>query len=120
MKKLIVSAIAAMMLAVTLLVGCGGDPSNLMQGTKWEVTTMELDGKTYDVKELAQQAGMDGGITVEFSGDKAILNVLGERNETPYEYSDGKVTIQGETYEVSGDTFQMEIDGQILTLQKQA
>lgn len=119
MKKLIVSAVAAMVLTVTLLVGCGGNPSNMMQGTKWEVTTMEMNGKTYDVKELAQQAGMDGGITVEFSGDKAILNVLGEKNETPYEYSDGKVTIQGESYVVNGDTFRMEIDGQILTLKKQ-
>lgn len=119
MKKLMISALAAMVLAVTLLVGCGGDPDNVMQGTKWEVTSMELNGETYDVKELAQQAGMDGGITVEFTGDKAILSVMGEKNETPYEYSDGKVTIQDESYAVNGDTFQMEIDGQILTLEKQ-
>lgn len=119
MKKLILSAVAAMMLAVTLLVGCGGDPSNVLQGTKWEVTSMELDGQTYDVKELAEKAGMSGGITVEFTSDKAILNVMGEKNETSYAYEDGKVTIQGESYEVTGDTFQMEIDGQVLTLEKQ-
>ena len=119
MKKLILSALAALMIAATLLVGCGADPNNAMHGTKWEVTSMVLDGKTYDVRQLAEDAGMEGGITVEFTGDKAILNVLGEKNETPYEYVDGKVTIQGESYDVTGDTFQMEIDGQILTLEKQ-
>ncbi|MDD5953184.1 MAG: hypothetical protein PUC32_06005 [Oscillospiraceae bacterium] len=116
MKKGFALLVGVMMLAMVLLTGCG----NSITGTTWEAETIEMGGQTYDVKKLADAMKAESGITYSFQEDNQVkIQFFGENEEESYDYQDGKVTIDGQTYEIQNDTIELDRDGQKIILKKQ-
>lgn len=123
MKKIIVSLVAVMVLAMSLLVGCGnsssgGNAPETLEGTTWEAVTVTKDGKSYDMDELLKDSAAIGGVTVEFQDGKVIAQFMGQKSETGYTYEEGKLTIEGQTIEVGEDAFVLSMDNMGFQMKK--
>lgn len=120
MRKILFSMVAVVVLAMSLLVGCGGGAPATLEGTTWEITNMKMNGQEIDVKKMAETIGAKDGFIAEFKTETTgVIKAMGNSDEFDYEYKDGKLTLEGETYNVGGDTIVMEKDGDnSLTMKK--
>lgn len=116
MKKVILSVFAVMILAVSLLVGCGGGAPNTLEGTTWTIEEASQNGM--DVIEMAGQMGLSGESTCVFQDGEVTLTLVGQKITSDYTYENGQLTIEGETAPVNGDTVEFNVDGVRLVLKK--
>lgn len=117
MKKVVLSLVAAVVLAMSLLVGCGGgNAPDTLEGTTWTITKAEAQG--VDAVALAKAAGMSSEMTCKFQDGKAVLNMMGSTTSGDYSYSDGKLTLEGETTTVNGNTIEFDVEGVHLVMEK--
>ena len=117
MKKALLALAAVLVMAASFLVGCGSDS---LANTTWEATTIEMGGQTYDVQKLAEAMDSDEGITFQFTEDKIIASFMGDedKKEVAYTYENGKLTIEGESFEVKDGEFTVEWEGQKMHFKK--
>ena len=117
MKKIIMAIAAVMVLSLSLLVGCGGNAPETLEGTTWEITEYVLEGQKVDINALTQLAGMDAP-SLKFENGEVSISGLGSVGSTPYTYENGKLTIQGDSVDVNGDTIQVAFGNSSMTLKK--
>jgi ABC-type glycerol-3-phosphate transport system substrate-binding protein len=118
MKKRIFAMAAAVLVIAALLVGCGSSVDTL-EGTTWEITSMTYNGQEIDVSQMASAIGATDGFTVSFGENgEGTAEAMGQSQTFTYEYKDGKLITEGESFDVNGDTIVMEMDGASMTLKK--
>lgn len=119
MKKIVLSLVAVMVLAMSLLVGCGGGTPDSLEGSTWEITSMKANGQEIDVKKMSEAIGESGGFTVSFGANgEGKVEAMGQSQTFEYEYKDGKLITEGESFDVNGDTIVMEAGGASMTLKR--
>lgn len=122
MKKKIFALAIAAVLAMALLVGCGGDATanapETLEGTTWETVTMVREGQSYDMEEMLKSGAAAYSIKVEFKDGKAIAHFGDEKSESDYTYEDGTLTIQGQTIQVGEKELTLSMEGVTLVMQK--
>ena len=123
MKKIIVSILAAMVLAASsavVMTGCGGAPASI-EGT-WEVTESFQNGQ--DMLALAKSMyGDDATMTIEFKDGKMSMSAMGDTEDLgSYIYENGKLKTgtsdNGVDVKVTGNTMTMEFGGSKLVMKK--
>ena len=110
MKKIIMVVAAVMVLSLSLLVGCGGggEAPETLEGTTWEVTQYSMDGQNMDLDLL--------GVTLTLHFENGQVTSNGFVETTTYTYENGKLTIDGDTGDVTGDTIHLSSGGNSMTL----
>ena len=119
LSKILLAAVAVMLLSMSVLVGCGGGGTpDSLEGTKWGIESISYNGVNMDVAQYAQMAGVSADqMVIEFKDGKATAAGVGS-SAVDYTYENGKVTIQGTTFDVKGDTMEIEESGVKMVLKR--
>ena len=117
MKKIVMAIAAVMVLSLSLLVGCGGSAPETLEGTTWEITEYVIEGQKMDINALTQLAGTEAP-ALKFENGMVSISGLGSMGSTAYTYENGKLTIEGETVDVTGNTIHVGFGNSSMTLTK--
>lgn len=126
MKKAGIIAILCCAFALcAALVACGGgtDPKAAWVGT-WDLVEMNDRGTVTSQEDLEMLKALGVEVYAELNADgSASINMMGEKMEGTWEASSataGKITIQGESVDMTlnGDKLEMSNNGTTLTFQK--
>ena len=118
LSKILLAAFAVMLLSMSVLVGCGGGAPETLDGTKWGIDSVSYNGVSMDIAQYAQMTGASADqLTIEFKDGKAIAGGA-ESSAVEYKYEDGKVTIQGATFTVNGNTMEAEQNGAKIVMKR--
>ncbi len=129
MKKLAAAIAAALVLAASAvcLTACGGGGTDTgvvqqqaatLAGTRWDITSMTVNGTTMSIEEMEQLYGSDLEMYFSFADSTVTSHLMGETNTTSYTYENGVLTIDGESTTISGDTMTFVVEGQTIELKK--
>ena len=120
-----VTIIFALVLCISVLAACGGDPENEKVVGTWTIDTMENAEKTVTVKEYEERAGTEFDMSFEFksNGNVTVSSMGTVMEKSKYKvdgddvvitYPDGTVL----TLELSGDTLIMDQGDKFIFVRK--
>ena len=129
MKKKILAMAAVLVLAVTLLAGCGRDTHDrpdektlenashmgyeqpeTLEGTVWKVTKVEWEDQHYTPNAESEE------VTFTFKDGIATMAGGDQAKSAEYVYENGRLTIGGDICEVRGNTILVYLDNTIITI----
>lgn len=114
MKKKIVVVIAILAMCFTF-VACGGGEKDSYAGT-WKAVSADLGGMEMTIEDL-----FGGELTFELKdGGECIINMVGEEDTGTWTETEKGFNVDGMgDFEVDGKTATADVEGVILTLEKQ-
>ena len=124
LSKVLLAAFAVMLLSMSVLVGCGGSKLETIDDTVWKVTQFTMPDKAVasiseEAKAIASMLtpSVVNNMTVEFQNGVATVKLGGKTmSKVNYTYSNGKLTIEGQTFDVGSNSITINRDGGSMTL----
>ena len=118
LSKILLAAFAVMLLSMSVLVGCGGGTPDSLEGTRWEPDSVTYNGQTLDISQYAQIVEIPASdMSIDFKDGKVIFGGVYTSSDD-YTYENGKVSFRGVTFDVKGDSMELEEDGVIFHYKK--
>ena len=127
LSKVLLAAFAVMLLSMSLLVGCGGGAPASLDGTRWEITKVSMNGVEMDARQYYQQqnAGYVAGV-LEFRQGMLYSYLVDQYGEaepmeaTEYAYMNDRLYFNNVEMpvQINGNTMLIDEGGNLLTLQR--